>query len=95
MGLGYLTVMATAVSLLLQSVGQKYTHPSSAAVLLTMESVFGAAISVLLGRDQPGLRLFSGFAVMFCAVILTETKLSFLKKKTCGISGKTRTAESD
>jgi drug/metabolite transporter (DMT)-like permease len=80
-GLLYLSVMATAVSLMLQSIGQKYTHPSSVAVLLTLESVFGAAISVFLGRDKPSVRLFAGFAVMFLAVIVTETKLSFLKKK--------------
>ena len=80
-GLLYLSVMATALCLLLQSIGQKYTHPSSAAVLLTLESVFGAALSVLLGRDKPRVRLFAGFTVMFISVLITETKLSFLKKK--------------
>ncbi|NLO49210.1 MAG: DMT family transporter [Clostridiales bacterium] len=80
-GLLYLSVMATALCLLLQSIGQKYTHPSSAAVLLTLESVFGAALSVLLGRDKPSVRLFAGFTVMFISVLITETKLSFLKKK--------------
>ncbi|NLL39824.1 MAG: DMT family transporter [Clostridiales bacterium] len=77
LSLAYLTVFATAGSLLLQSIGQKYTHPSTAAVLLTLESVFGAAISIALGRDQPSLRLFSGFVIIFLAVLISETKPGF------------------
>lgn len=72
--LTYLTVFATAGSLLLQSIGQKYTHPSTAAVLLTLESVFGAAISLVLGRDQPSVKLFAGFIVIFIAVLISEQK---------------------
>ena len=75
--LAYLTVFATAGSLLLQSIGQKFTHPSTAAVLLTLESVFGAAISVGLGRDQPSMRLISGFIIIFVAVLISETKPGF------------------
>ena len=78
--LAYLGVMATTVSLLLQSIGQKYTHPASAAVILSLESVFGAAISLFLGQDAVSVRLIVGFVLVFFSVILSETKLSFLRK---------------
>ena len=37
----YLGVMATAVALLFQNVGEAWSDPSSAAVILSLESVFG------------------------------------------------------
>lgn len=79
--LGYLSIMCTGVALLFQNFGQKYANPSSAAIIMTFEAVFGAAFSILLGKEQ-GFTVFRalGFALMFVAVILSETKLSFLRK---------------
>lgn len=77
----YLCVMCTAVCYVLQVFGQKYTPPSSAAVIMTMESVFGAAISVIFYHEQVTIKLLAGFALIFIAVLISETKLSFLRKK--------------
>ena len=78
----YLSVMCTAVALGLQNFGQKYAHPTSAAVILTFEAVFGALFSLLFGKES-GFTVWRalGFVLMFIAVIISETKLSFLKKK--------------
>jgi drug/metabolite transporter (DMT)-like permease len=77
----YLSVMCTAVALGLQNFGQKYAHPTSAAVILTFEAVFGALFSLILGKEE-GFTVWRalGFVLMFAAVIISETKLSFLKK---------------
>lgn len=80
-GILYLAVFATAVCLLLQNVGQKYTAPASAAILLSLESVFGVLFSVLFYEEPLSLRLVLGFALIFIAVVISETKLSFLFKK--------------
>ena len=77
----FLTVVCTALCLLMQIFGQKYTPPSQAAVIMTLESVFGALMSVLLFHDILTLRLVAGFALTFAAVIISETKLGFLKKR--------------
>ncbi len=78
----YLSVMCTAAALGLQNFGQKYAHPASASVILTFEAVFGALFSLLLGaEDGFTVQRAVGFVLMFAAVILSETKLSFLKKK--------------
>lgn len=76
----YLSVMCTGVCFLLQTIGQKYTSPNSASVILTLESTFGTLFSVLLGQEELSLRLIVGFVLIFCAVIISETKLSFLKR---------------
>ena len=80
LSVAYLCIMCTAVSFGLQAFGQKYSPPSQTAVIMTLESVFGAAISVLFFNEQLTVKLFFGFLVMFIAVLISETKLSFLRR---------------
>ena len=75
----YLCVMCTAVCFFLQAIGQKYTPPTQVAIILTLESVFGATISAFVYKDPLTFRLILGFVFIFVAVIISETKLSFLK----------------
>lgn len=76
----YLTIMCTTVALLFQNVGQVWSDPSSAAILLSLESVFGVLFSVIFYGDPVTFRLLLGFAVIFLAVVCSETKLTFLRK---------------
>ena len=76
----FLTVVCTAGCLLFQAFGQKYTPPSQSAVILTFESVFGALASVILLHEILTPRLAIGFTLTFFAVLISETKLSFLRK---------------
>jgi drug/metabolite transporter (DMT)-like permease len=81
LGLAFLAVFATAGAILLQNIGQKYTSPTSASIILSLESVFGVLFSVLFYHEEITLRIFIGFVLIFVAVIISETKLSFLKRK--------------
>ena len=77
----YLAVAATTLALLFQNVGQKYTSPSSAAVLLSLEAPFGVAFSVAFTDESPSAFMYFGFFLIFVAVLCSETKFSFLCKK--------------
>lgn len=79
--MAYLGVMATTVALLFQNIGMVYSDPSSAAVILSLESVFGVLCSVLFYGDPVTVRLMSGFVLIFLAVVCSETKFAFLKQK--------------
>lgn len=79
--LTYLTVMCTTVALLFQNVGQIWSDPASAAVILSLESVFGVVFSVICYGDPVTLKLVIGFVLIFVAVICSETKFSFLRRK--------------
>lgn len=79
--LAYLAVMATTVALLFQNVGQVWSDPASASVILSLESVFGVLCSVLFAGDQVNGRMLAGFALIFVAVVCSETKFSFLRRK--------------
>ena len=76
----YLCVMATTVALLFQNVGMVWSDPASASVILSLESVFGVASSVIFYGDPITGRLLAGFALIFVAVVCSETKFSFLHK---------------
>lgn len=77
----YLSVLCTAATLLLQTVGQKLTPPSQAAILLSLESVFGVIFSLLTGAESLTPMLGCGFALIFISVIVSETQLSFLRRR--------------
>ena len=79
--LAYLCVFATAGALWLQTYGLKYTEPSAGALILSLESVFGVLFSVMMGAEAVTPRLLLGFAVIFIAIVVSETKLEFLYKK--------------
>ena len=79
-GLLFLAVFATAGSLLLQNLGQSRTDPTSASILLSLEAPFGVLFSALFYGEALTPRLLLGFALIFVAVILSETKLSFLRR---------------
>ena len=77
----YLAIAATSLGLLFQNVGQKYTDPSSAAVLLALEAPFGVLFSVLFGAESPAPLMYLGFSLIFIAVVCSETQFKFLRGK--------------
>ncbi|MGN8968209.1 DMT family transporter [Intestinimonas sp. HCP28S3_D6] len=80
-GLAYLVIFASCGALLFQNIGQKYTAPATAAVLLSLEAPFGVFFSILFADERPTPLMFVGFALIFIAVVCSETKFSFLRKK--------------
>ena len=82
----YLAIVASALALLFQNYGIKHTSAGGAAIILSLESVFGVVFSVIAGREgEFTAQKLIGFIVVFAAVTVSETKLSFLKKKKAGV----------
>lgn len=79
--LAYLGIACTAVALLFQNVGQKHLPPSSAALLLSLESPFGVAFSVALGAEVLTLPMLAGFVVIFAAIVVSEVLPDVLAKR--------------
>lgn len=86
-GLVYLVLFSSCGALLFQNIGQKYTAPSTAAVILSLEAPFGVLASILVGEEDLNAVMVLGFALIFLAVICSETKFEFLRRnKPAGIS---------
>lgn len=81
MSLAYLSVFATAVALCCQMVGIQKTTPAVASLILSLEAVFGVMFSVLAGAEGLTLQLVIGFILIFLAMMVSETKLEFIRKK--------------
>ena len=72
-GMLYLSVMSTTVAMSLQNIGQSMAPASHAAILLSLESVFGALASCLLLHETLTPMMLAGFAVIFTALVVNET----------------------
>lgn len=77
----YLAVMCTALALLFQTIGQRYTPSSTAALILGTESIFSIIFAVIFADEKLTVSSVIGFVLIFCAITVSETKLSFLHKK--------------
>lgn len=71
-GLLYLAIFSTMVGFLLQNVCQKYLSANTTALLLSMESVFGALFSVMLLNEVLAGKMLLGCILMFLAVVVSE-----------------------
>ena len=76
----YLAFFATAVTMVCQTIGQNVVSECQASLILSLESVFGVLFSVLFYGEVLTLKVILGFVLIFIAIIISETKLSFIKK---------------
>lgn len=77
----YLGVFSTTIAFLLQTVAQKFITETKAAIILSTESFWGMAFSVIILSEVLTVKMGIGAILILSAIILSETKLSFLQKK--------------
>lgn len=75
----YAGLLSSGVAYTLQVVAQKHTHPTTASVLMSLESVFAVLAGLVLMGERLTAWEWCGCAVMFAAVILAQLPAS--KKK--------------
>ena len=69
----YLGIISTTVCYLLQTACQKYVDETKAAIILSMESVFGTLFSVMILHESITLRMKLGCIIILAAVILANS----------------------
>ncbi|WP_449537736.1 DMT family transporter [Ferdinandcohnia sp. Marseille-Q9671] len=77
----YLGVFSTTIAFLLQTVAQKYTTETNAAIILSTEAFWGMVFSVIILHEILTVKMIIGAALILCAIIISETKLHFLKRQ--------------
>lgn len=68
----YAGVMSSAVGYTLQILGQRHVPPAMASLILSLESVFAAALGAVLLHETMTVRELIGCALMLCAVVLAQ-----------------------
>ena len=76
----YLGVVSSAVAFLLQNTAQKYTSPTHAGILMSMESVFSTILGIIFLGEIFTFRMFVGCSIIFIALVMAETGFSFLRR---------------
>ncbi|MDR1904729.1 MAG: DMT family transporter [Treponema sp.] len=71
----YLGIIATFIAASVQCYVQKYISSTTAALIMTMESVFGSIFSLLLGAEPFTCTLALGGLLIVLSVIFMETNL--------------------
>ncbi|MDR1773984.1 MAG: DMT family transporter [Clostridioides sp.] len=80
-GLLYISLISTVLCYFLQTVCQKIVDSTRAAIILSLEAVFGTIFAIFILGEPLTLRLLIGSTIILFSVISAETKLSFLKIK--------------
>jgi drug/metabolite transporter (DMT)-like permease len=71
----YLALIASAMTMVLQTWAQAHIEPSRAAVIMAMEPVWAAAFAVALGGETITLRMIIGGLAILSAMYLVERPL--------------------
>ncbi len=78
----YLGVFSTMLAFFLQNNAQKYILSTTAAIILSLESVFGALLSVLILKEVLSLTMIIGAILVLFAIVIIETNVFSVKKST-------------
>lgn len=70
--MAYLVLLSSCACTLAQNVGQNHVPSAQAALLLSLESVFGVLFSVIFYGELVTPQLAAGFALVFVAVLMSE-----------------------
>ena len=80
MALAFLAVFCTCVALLVQNLALAHVPPATGSLLLSLESPSGVFFSVVFTGEVLTGRLLLGFALIFLSIVVSETKLAFLRR---------------
>ena len=68
----YCGIVSGGVGYTLQMVAQKFTEPTTASLLMSLESVFAVIAGALILSERMSGRELTGCIIMFMAIILVQ-----------------------
>ena len=77
----YAGVLSCGIAYTLQILGQKYTSPVTAGLIMSTESIFALIGGILILHQIPTMRELAGCALVFAAVILSQADLGRKKRR--------------
>lgn len=76
----YAGVMSSGVAFTFQIIGQRYAEPSHAALIMSLESVFGALSGWFILGEQMTMVELGGCALMMLGMLVTQYSIIFARK---------------
>lgn len=78
----YTGIMSSGIAYTLQIMGQRHTDPTSAALILSLESVFGAISGFLYFGELLTIKELIGCILMFLAIVVSQLPQKGANKET-------------
>ena len=70
----YSALIPTALAYTMQMIGQKYTNPTVASLLMSLESVFAAILGVLVLNEHMTMMEWGGCTVIFASTVVAQVQ---------------------
>jgi len=70
--IGYAGILSCGVAYTLQIIGQKYTNPTMASMIMSLESVFAVLGGMIMLHEIPSTKETLGCILMFIAIIIPQ-----------------------
>lgn len=77
----YLGVFSSMLAFLIQNLAQVHTSSTHAAIILSLEAVFGSIFSIILLNDPVNAKFFIGCGAILISVLVSEVKPNFKQIK--------------
>ncbi len=77
----YSGIIVVGIAFTLQIFGQRGTNPATAAIIMSMESVFAALSGIIILGETMNLREITGCILLFAAVIVAQLQPTMKKDK--------------
>lgn len=71
----YCGLMSVGVAYTCQIIGQKYSEPTSASIVLSTEAVFSAIGGAIILGEKMSVPAYVGCVLIFCGILLSQIKL--------------------
>lgn len=81
LALAYLAAFASCATIVLQNTGLAHVDPAPGSLFLATESVFGVLFASIFLGERLTLQLAVGFALIFCAIVISEYLPQRLQKQ--------------
>ncbi len=72
LGMSYVVIFCSVLAFLIQNVAQSFTFPTHAAIILSLEGVFGALFSWMFWGENLTIKFVIGAALILAGVIIAE-----------------------
>lgn len=77
----YAGIMSSGVGYTLQIIGQRYTEPTVASLLMSLESVFAVLAGIVILGELPSGREWLGCIIMFAAIVISQLPQRSMSKQ--------------
>ncbi len=72
--LGYLVVISTVIPFAIQNIVQRYISATTTALILTLQSAFGAIFAVYYLDENMSFQMILGCILIFIAILINQIR---------------------